>query len=195
MKTKKPTGSNHGSNGKGGSNGKDEGKKPVQLVNGAGPTAAPPSEEPASPQGNVIDFSARRADRSAADRRQTERFFLRELVQTFAMIGDDSERAIEVIEASETGIGFRIPYEKRNPFTEALGELTIRLYFGSDTWLPLGLKIVNVQDQVEEGRRYVRYGCSIDQSFTSYGAYLQFIRFIELYLRHARRDRKEAVGL
>lgn len=141
----------------------------------------------------VVDFGEARSQRLDEKRRKTERIFFKQLLSVYCVTdGENSKqatmRAIDPIDISEDGFSFQVPHNTENPWPTSADRLAIRLYFSQDTYLPVHLKIVNSKPCIENGVRYVRYGCSVDKALSSYSAYQQFVRFLKAYAEHAHKD-------
>jgi hypothetical protein len=139
----------------------------------------------------VIDFTKVRAERMEEKQRKYERVFLRNLMSVYSSAGsghrDGELIAIEVVEVSEDGCQFLVEPKAHQIWPGTLN-IPIRFYFSQDTFLEVQAKIVWSNPAVENGRRYVRYGCSIDTQTKSYDAYRAFVTFIKQYSEHAHRD-------
>jgi hypothetical protein len=97
-------------------------------------------------------------------------------------------RPIELIEVSDDGCSFQVPFDPNSPWPTDLKELPIRLYFSQDTYVSVMLKIQNSKPSIDNGVRYTRYGCAIDKTVSSYPAYSGFVNFLKLYSEHAHKD-------
>jgi hypothetical protein len=138
----------------------------------------------------VVDFTRVRAQKLEEKRRTTERIFFKQLLSVYSVIGHSSMFPIELIDLSEDGCSFQIPYDPNNPWPkDATADLPLRIYFSQDTYLEVRARIQNSRPSIENNRRYVRYGCSVDKSTQSYAAYQQFVRFLKTYSEHAHKDR------
>jgi hypothetical protein len=138
-------------------------------------------------QPKVIDFQEVREKKLEEKRTRNERVFMKEMLGIYCMV-EGQERAIEIVDVSDSGLAFRVEFNSRSPWPTELKEVKIRLYFNQTTYLPLILQIRNSAPQMDGGRRYIRYGCVVDPSTTTYEAYLQFVKFIKLYSVHAHKD-------
>jgi hypothetical protein len=137
----------------------------------------------------VVDFSEKRAQKIDEKRRKTERIFFTNLLSVYCVMGESQMRPIELIDVSEEGCSFQVPFDSDNPWPKDMSELPIRLYFSQDTYCPLVLTIQNSRPCIDNGVRYVRFGCAIDQTLSSYPVYQQFVRFLKLYSEHAHKDK------
>jgi hypothetical protein len=137
----------------------------------------------------VIDFNEVRAQRLEEKRRKTERIFFKSLLSVYSLVGDTKMLAIDIIDVSEDGLSFQIPYDPNHKWPKDMGEeIPLRLYFSQDTYLEVRAKIQNSRPSIEGNQRYTRFGCAIDKSLTNYPAYQGFVRFLKAYSEHARKD-------
>lgn len=136
----------------------------------------------------VVDFNEARAQKLDAKRRATERIFFKQLLGVYSITANEQMRPIELIEVSEDGCSFQVAFDPTRPWPKNLENLPVRLYFSQDTYLPIHLKIQNSRSCIEEGTSYIRFGCTVDKSLSSYPAYQQFVRFLKLYSEHAHTD-------
>lgn len=141
----------------------------------------------------VIELSSVRAKRAADERRRIERFLLKDMLQVFATNGRDGNLyPVEMHEASEDGCSFRIPYNAIPDAAQTFsGPLQLRVYMSQKTYLAIGVDVKNANPMVEEGARYIRFGCFVDKSFASYAAYQQLIRFMEAWSNASKTDQRE----
>lgn len=143
----------------------------------------------------IIDFNQARTQKLDEKRRKTERIFFKSLISVYADLGQGNLKPIELIEVSEEGCSFQVPFDsadvwlKGNKGTIA-GDtfINVRLYFSQDTYLQLTLSVKNSRPCIDQGTRYIRYGCAIDQSLSTYGVYQQFVKFLKLYSESAHKD-------
>lgn len=136
----------------------------------------------------VVDFNEARAQKMDEKRRKTERIFFQHLLGVYSVTGNSQMRPIELIEVSEDGCSFQVPFDSAKPWPNDSKEIPLRLYFSQDTYLSIAVKIENSRPAIDNGARYMRYGCSLDKTISSYPAYQQFVRFLKLYSEHAHRD-------
>lgn len=137
---------------------------------------------------HVVDFGEVRAQRLEEKRRTTERIFFKQLLSVYSVIGNTTMCPIEFIDMSEDGCSFQIPYDAENPWPKDSGDHPIRIYFSQDTYLEIRVKIQNSRPSIENNRRYMRFGCSVENSTQSFAAYQQFVRFLKMYSAHAHKD-------
>jgi len=136
----------------------------------------------------VIDFNQKRAQRLDEKRRKTERIFFKQMLGIYCVTDNSELKSVELMDVSEDGLSFQVPFDSANPWPKNTGEIPLRLYFSQDTYLPVTLKIQNSRHHIEESTRYIRYGCAVDKSISSYEAYKQFVKFVSFYAEHAHKD-------
>ena len=139
-------------------------------------------------ESQVIDFSEARAQRMDEKRRKTERIFFKHLMGIYCVSESTELKQVEVMDVSEDGMSFQIPFTAQDPWPRNATEIPIRLYFSQDTYLPIVLNIQNSRPYIENGVKYLRFGCAIDKTISSYEAYAQFVRFLGAYSQHAHKD-------
>jgi len=143
----------------------------------------------------VVDFTEIRAQRLEEKRRKTERILFNQMLGVYCVVGDPSDnriKAIEMIDISEDGLAFQVPVDPKRPWPSNDKELTLRLYFSQDTYLPVRVRIQNARALIDQGVRYQRFGCAIDTTVSSFSAFTQFVRFLKLYAEHAHKDQGDA---
>lgn len=136
----------------------------------------------------IINFSEARAQRMDEKRRKTERIFFKHLLGIYSVTESTELKQIELMDISEEGCSFQIPFDSSNPWPKNSKDVSVRLYFSQDTYLPIVLKIQNSRPCIEEGVKYLRFGCQIDKTISSYEAYQQFVQFLKAYSEHSHRD-------
>lgn len=139
----------------------------------------------------VVDFNEARATKMEEKRRKTERIFFKQMLGVYSVLANDKIKPIEIIDISEDGLSFQVPFDNKNPWPTDLTDINLRLYFSQDTYLPIVVKIQNSRAGIDQGARIVRYGCTVDKSLTSYTAFQQFVKFLKLYSEHAHKDMGE----
>jgi hypothetical protein len=139
-------------------------------------------------QQQVVDFNEVRAQKLEEKRRKTERIFFKHLLSVYSVVGDSAMVPIEIIDISEDGCSFQVPYNPDKPWPTESTELPLRLYFSQDTYLEIRMQIQNSRPSIQNNARYVRFGCSVDKSIHAYKAYQQFVRFLGAYAEHSHKD-------
>lgn len=137
----------------------------------------------------VVDFTEARQQRLEEKRRSAERVFFKHLLSVYCVVGEHQMRPIELIEVSEDGCSFQVPFDGDKPWPNEATEMPIRLYFSQDTYISLMLTIANSRPCIDQGVRYVRFGCTVDKTLSSYPAFEQFVRFLRAYSEHSHKDK------
>ena len=136
----------------------------------------------------VVDFKKIRSEKMEEKRRKTERIFFKTLLGIYTVTEESGLKAVEIMDVSEEGCAFQVPYDSENIWPKSSKEITVRFYFSQDTYLPVTLHIQNSRPYIENGMKYLRYGCKVDQKVSSYQAYKQFVQFLGLYATHSHKD-------
>jgi len=145
-------------------------------------TKTPPSKD------QVIDFNKVREEKLEEKRRKNERIFFKQILGVYTVVGKNELKHVEIVDVSEDGCSFQVPHDPNSLWPRDVEELPLRLYFTQDTYIEVQLKIKNSRPLIENGGRFIRYGCSIDKTFSSYPAFQEFVRFLHLYSLHAHKD-------
>lgn len=136
----------------------------------------------------VVDFEEVRMQRLNEKRRKNERVFFKTLLSVYCVVDGQQMKSLEVVDVSEDGISFQIPFDSRNPWPRDLKDMQIRLYFSQDRYIPLVIKVQNSRQSIDQGMRFIRYGCAVDVSTSAYPAYQQFVRFLKMFSEQAHKD-------
>ncbi len=139
----------------------------------------------------IVDFNQAREQKMDEKRRKAERIFFQQMLGVYCVTENSNLKSLEIVEVSEEGLSFQVPFDSKNPWPGDSKDISIRLYFSQETYLPVLLNVKNSRSYIEKGSRYVRYGCSINTEMSSYEAYKQFVRFLKSYAEHAHKDKGE----
>jgi hypothetical protein len=96
----------------------------------------------------VVDFEDVKQARMEEKRRKTERIFFKNLLSVYCVVGTTHMRTIEIIDVSEDGCSFQVPFDGRQPGFQNAEELTLRLYFSQDTYVPCIFRIQNARSAI-----------------------------------------------
>lgn len=142
-----------------------------------------------TPGHQVIDLNEVRSQRLEEKRRKTERVFMNQFLGVYCMTGNNSMHQIEIVDVSDDGIGFQVPYsaEKPSPITE--GNFPIRLYFNQESFLQVHVTVQNQREAMQNGTRYTRYGCAVDPTTSTFAAYQAFVKFLQIYGEVSQKDK------
>lgn len=141
-------------------------------------------------QGQVISFSKAREAKIEEKRRRYERILFKHILGVYCVAEGHGLKAVELVDVSADGLSFQLPVNSKNLESLAPGnELTFRFYFSQDTFVPIIVKVMNERSCVEDGQKYVRFGCVVDSSAQSYETYKSFVVFLSKYAEAAQQDK------
>jgi hypothetical protein len=137
----------------------------------------------------VIDFNEIRQQKLEEKRRKTERVFMNHFLGVYCMTGINSMHQIEMVDLSEEGCSFQVPFKPEKPFPAQQGrEMPIRLYFSQDNFLQVVVTVQNTRNTKQGNDTYVRYGCKVDPTTSTFAAYQAFVRFLKAYGDVSQKD-------
>ena len=136
----------------------------------------------------VVDFNQVREQKMEEKRRKAERVFFKNVLGVYSVMGRDSMVPIEFVDVSEQGCAFQIPFNPARAWPTSTTEVPLRIYFTKDSYLEILVQIQNSRPTIEDGNRYVRFGCLIDQTTSAYPAYQHFVRFLKSYSEECHKD-------
>ena len=144
------------------------------------------AKTPVGPE--IIDFKSAQSEKLEEKRRKNQRIMFKSMIGVFGVGENDKLIAIDLIDLSETGVSFRVPFHAEKPWPTESSNLSIRLYFTQDTYIPVRLKVQNSKSMIDEGVRYTRYGCTVDKTISSYQSFLKFVEFMKAYSTESYQD-------
>lgn len=140
-------------------------------------------------KGDILSFETAREEQIERRRRAYERVIFRNVLGVYTVMEQKGLHAIELVDISEMGLSFQVPRNSDLDLKEGT-VMNMRLYFASDSYLPLRVKVVRTVDAIEEGSPVRQYGCLIDKTLKSYRAIYHFVRFIANCAEHGHEDRE-----
>lgn len=139
--------------------------------------------------GRVINFSKVREAKIEEKRRKYERVLFKHILGAYCVAEGQGLKAVELVDVSAEGLSFQLPVDSKNLDAATAGvALTFRLYFSQDTFIPVVAKIANSRQCIENGQRYVRFGCEVDKTTQSYETYKLFVTFLAKYAETSHVD-------
>tara|TARA_Y100000590_G_scaffold460075_2_gene618596 strand:- start:626 stop:1084 length:459 start_codon:yes stop_codon:yes gene_type:complete len=136
----------------------------------------------------VVDFNEVRTERLDQKRRKTQRILFKQMMGIYSVSEGKDLRSIEILDVSEDGLSFQVPFNAKDPWPADEKEVVLRLYFSQETYLPIHVEIKNSRPSIQEGIRYVQYGCTVDKHVSSYKTFNQFVGFLKSYSENAHQD-------
>lgn len=140
-------------------------------------------------EGRVISFNKAREAKIEERRRKYERILFKHILGVYCVAEGKGLKAVELVDVSAEGMSFQLPQDSKNLEGMSAGaELTFRFYFSQDTYIPVVVKLVNSRSCIENGQKYVRFGCEVDKRPQSYEAYKLFVTFLSKYAETSHVD-------
>lgn len=136
----------------------------------------------------IVDFTEARARKMEEKRLTTERVFFKNLLGVYSVVDGAQMKGIELLDVSEDGCSFQVPFNPDKPWPADTKEIPIRMYFSQDTYLPVKLKIQNSAPTIIDGVRYVRYGCKVEKTGKNYDTFKKFVQFLKSFSETAYKD-------
>lgn len=142
----------------------------------------------------VIDFGKAKKALLEERRRKNERVLFKHILGAYCVIEGEKQqalelKAVELIDISIDGLSFQLPQDSKNlkPL-RSQRELTMRLYFSRDSYLPVALKVVHERNAIEDGKSFIRFGCQVEKKLKCYDAYKTFVEFLSKYIEFSKQD-------
>jgi hypothetical protein len=136
----------------------------------------------------IINLNQFRNRKQEEKKRKTERIFFHNLVGVYGVVNSGKMVPVELIDVSDAGLGIQIPYQSERTWPTESSDVTLRLYFSEDSFMEIGVSVMNSRPTIENGNRYHRYGCAVDPNHRSYPAWTQFVGFLRAYSDVSERD-------
>jgi len=143
----------------------------------------------------VIDFQAKRNESIEKRKRSFERVLFSEFLGSYAEIDKNGTKFdVTMIDISRTGCLFQVPFAEGSlAHFKGQDDVTIRIYFTKDDFLPLSVKVKHVNEYIDErGNAYLRFGGEFDKSMPSFQAFEPFIEFIYKFAEFSCVDKGES---
>lgn len=138
----------------------------------------------------VISFTKAREAKIEEKRRRYERILFKHILGVYCVAEGQGLKAVELVDVSTEGLSFQLPSASKNLDILAVGkEVTFRFYFSQDTFVPVVAKLQNERHCIEDGQKYIRFGCVVDTNSQSYETYRLFVMFLSKYAETAQQDK------
>lgn len=137
----------------------------------------------------VINLTSVRQEKIEEKRREYERVVFRSNFGVFVFNESTGLDAIEIVDISEGGIQFQTP-EKSHLKLQVGDVVPVRLYFATDHYISIDVKVVRSFTALENGSAVHRYGCLMDKGMASYSAIYHFVQFITKCAEHGHKDQQ-----
>ncbi len=143
---------------------------------------------------NIVDFGSKRKQSIEQKKRQFERVVLNNFLGCYSVLDSNGTiYPVSLVDISEDGLMFQVPHTKNgdNAF-KAETEITLRLYFTKDSYVPAVVKIKYGNEHYEKGTEFMRYGCQFDKSVPTFQAVKSFVDFISKFAEFSCVDKGDA---
>ena len=141
-------------------------------------------------EGTVINFMKAREAQLEERRRKYNRVLFKHILGAYCAIEGEGLKAVELVDVSSEGLSFQLPADSKNLATiQSKKEFTFRLYFSEDTFIPVHAKVQNTRECLEDGNRYLRFGCSVNTKLQSYETFHFFVSFLSSYIETSHQDK------
>jgi len=141
----------------------------------------------------VINLDQFRNRKSEEKKRKTERLFFHNLVGVYGIVQPGKMLPVDLIDVSEEGLAIQVPYptsvaSKEQAWPRDSENVSLRLYFSPDSFMEVVVDVKNSRPTIENGSKYVRYGCAVNSGHRSYAAWKNFVIFLRAYTDVSERD-------
>ena len=143
-----------------------------------------------SDESKLLNFNQKRVSNIEKKRRNFERVFFQNFLGAYATIEQSGVIApIEILDISKEGLLFKLSSGGRSSNLRVNDEISIRLYFTKDSYIPVILNIVRMNNVNEMGEISQEFGCKFDKSVPTFEALNNFINFIYSFAEHSSFDK------
>ncbi|MBI3555327.1 MAG: PilZ domain-containing protein [Deltaproteobacteria bacterium] len=140
--------------------------------------------------GRVINFTAAREAKIEEKRRRYERILFKHILGVYCVAEGKGLKAVELVDVSTDGLSFQLPVNSKNLDVLAPGQdVTFRFYFSQETFIPVSVRVQNERNCIEEGQKFIRFGCTVDTASQSYETYKLFVMFLSKYAESSQQDK------
>lgn len=144
-----------------------------------------------SEENKVLSFNDKREENIERKRRNFERILFNNLLGVYSVIDQAGVVfPIEMIDISYDGMSFRVPRGAIGSTFKKEDDLTLRMYFMKDTFVPVLTNIKWSKDMKgEDGEIYLEYGVKFDKSVPTFEALRPFIEFLYKFAELSTEDK------
>jgi len=149
----------------------------------------------ATKMAKVLDFVSKKQQTNEQKRRSFERLLFSNLLGSYTTINNEDGviHPVSLVDISYDGLLFEMsqnPANKKMPYKKD-NDLTLRMYFTNDSYMPVVAKIMHGKEVVkEDGTTYWQFGCKFDKETASFPALNSFIEFLYKFSEVSTIDQK-----
>ena len=140
---------------------------------------------------NVLSFSEKREENIERKRRNFERILFNNFLGAYSVIDQAGVVfPIEMLDISQDGMSFRVPRGAVGSSFRKNEELTLRMYFTKNSFIPVVSNIMWSKDvKGDDGEIYLEYGVQFDKSIPTFEALKPFIEFLYKFAELSTEDK------
>ena len=140
---------------------------------------------------NILSFNEKREENIERKRRNFERILFNNFLGAYSVIDQAGVVfPIEMLDISQDGMSFRVPRGAIGSSFKKEDELTLRMYFTKNTFIPVVTNIKWMKDiKGEDGEFYLEYGVKFDKSVPTFEALRPFIDFLYKFAELSTEDK------
>jgi len=144
-----------------------------------------------SEENKVLSFNDKREENIERKRRNFERILFNNLLGAYSVIDQAGVVfPIEMLDISHDGMSFRVPRGAIGSTFKKEDDLTLRMYFTKDTYVPVLTNIKwSKNSKGEDGEIYLEYGVKFDKSVPTFEALRPFIDFLYKFAELSTEDK------
>ena len=147
-----------------------------------------------SDQDKLLNFNEKRIENIEKKRRNFERILFSNFLGAYSVIDQAGVvLPIDLIDVSRDGLSFSVPAEINTSSFSQGTEITLRMYFTQDSYIPVVAAVKWVKNNKSpDGRACKEFGCSFDKNVPTFEALESFIEFLYKFAEHSSVDRGDA---
>lgn len=140
---------------------------------------------------NILSFNEKREENIERKRRNFERILFNNFLGAYSVIDQAGVVfPIEMLDISQDGMSFRVPRGAIGSSFKKEDELTLRMYFTKNTFIPVVTNIKWMKDtKGDDGEFYLEYGVKFDKSVPTFEALRPFIDFLYKFAELSTEDK------
>ena len=143
----------------------------------------------------IVSLDHFRNRKQEEKKRKTERIFFHHLVGIYSVVNPGKMVPVDLIDVSDEGLAIQVPYQSDRAWPTNTDNIPIRLYFSPESFMEIVVDIKNTRPTIENGSRYIRYGCLIHTEQKSFAAWQNFVNFLKAFSEVSEKDSGDiAVG-
>jgi hypothetical protein len=136
----------------------------------------------------IINLDQFRNRKQEEKKRKTERIFFDHLVGVYSVVNPGKMVQVDLTDVSEEGLGIQVPYDSGKVWPTQTNDIPIRLYFSADSFMEITVDVKNTRPTIENGNRYIRYGCLVKNDQRSFAAWSKFVSFLKAFADVSEKD-------